>query len=45
MLEEAFPSIVLEWATHGTVIQYIKKRSDLDRIAIVGFQSLEDCRH
>lgn len=37
ILEGAFPSIVLEWAVHGTVIQYIKGNAVLDRIPIVGF--------
>ena len=34
-IEDGFPSLISEWAEHGTVVEYAKNNIDKDAIAIV----------
>lgn len=37
--EEKFPSIILEWASNGTVIEYVKANRQCNRVELVGFST------
>ena len=43
MIEDDYPSLILEWVSNGTVIEYVKANSQCDRVKLVSFSIHAAC--